>query len=231
MKAVNLLPRSQGISGVATDRPKVLIAAAAVAIAAMGIWAVAANQSADDAAAQLRTAQVQKVVLDQQVAALGVYSQRAQTLAAQQLVVNQLAAGRTDWERLVRDVVTVLPTGVSVNTINATLPTSSSGAPGSSSSGSPGQPNTTAPQGMHIVGDAFTQTEVAVTMARLATIPGLGTPRLAQSQVSNTGGKNVVAFTIDIPINPQALDVDATTGLPSSAATTATPTAGTGGTP
>jgi Tfp pilus assembly protein PilN len=228
MKAVNLLPRTQGINGLANDRPKLLIAGAAVAIAAMGIWAFSANQSADSAAAQLRAAQVHKVVLDQQVAALSVYSQRQQTIASQQQVVNELAAGRTDWERLVRDVVTVLPSGVSLSAINASLPTASTAASTPTASG---QSNTTAPQGMHIAGDAFTQTEVAITLARLATIPGLGTPRLGQSQVSNSGGTNVVSFTIDIPINPQALDVAASTSNPSSPATTAATTAGSGGTP
>jgi len=226
MKAVNLLPRSQGVSGLATDRPKLLIAGAVVAIAAMGIWAFSANQSADNAAAQLRTAQVQKVVLDQQVAALSVYSQRQQTIAAQEQVIDELAAGRTNWERLVRDVITVLPTGVSVSAINGTLPTTATGP-----SGTAGAINTSAPQGIHIVGDAFTQTEVAVTLARLATIPGFGTPRLGQSQVTNTGGTTVVSFTIDIPINAQALDVDSSATNPSSAATTAATTAGSGGTP
>jgi len=70
-----------------------------------------ANQSADAVNAQLAQANIQKSGLDQEIAALGVYSQRQQTVAAQQGVVVQLASARVDWERLVRDVVTVLPSG------------------------------------------------------------------------------------------------------------------------
>ena len=178
--------------------------AAAVAVAAMGFWAYSATQSADSVASQLNQAQAQKLALDQQVAALSVYSQRQQAEAAQAAVVDQLATARIDWERLVRDVITVLPSGVWVSTINGTLPTTATSSPGSNSAAAPGtlqQPNTNAPQGLHIVGDAFTQGEVADTMARLATVPGLGTPRLAASQATPTSTKTIIAFTIDIPVN------------------------------
>jgi Tfp pilus assembly protein PilN len=232
MRAVNLLPKTSGLTGLVTNRPQLLIIGAVGAVAIMGLWGYSANQSADSASAQLTQAQVAKSALDQQVSALGVYSERQQAVAAAQTVVNQLAVGRTNWERLIRDVVTVLPAGVSLNTVNGSLPTTTGGAAGSSSSGGGvGQANTTAPQGMHIVGDAYTQGEVAITMARIATVPGLGTPRLASSQVTNTSGKSVVAFTIDVPINVQALDVAAATPGAGSAATTAATTAGSGGTP
>jgi Tfp pilus assembly protein PilN len=231
MRAVNLLPRNQGIAGTLTgDRPRLLIVAAAVAVAAMGFWAYSASQSADSVAAQLSQAQAQKLALDQQVAALSVYSQRQQAEAAQAAVVGQLAAARIDWERVIRDVITVLPSGVWVNTINGSLPTTATGASGANSAATPGtlpQPDTTAPQGLHIVGDAFTQGEVADTLARLATVPGLGTPRLASSQSTPTSSKTIIAFTIDIPVDAQALDVSAA-ALGASASTTAT---GTGGTP
>ncbi len=93
--------------------------------------------------------------------------------------------------------------------------------------GSLPQADTTAPQGLHVVGDAFTQAEVADTLARLATVPGLGAPRLASSQTTDTSNKTVIAFTIDIPVNAQAQDVSAAaTGAPAS-----TTAAGTGGTP
>ncbi len=228
MKAVNLLPKNQGIAGGLTgNRPRLLIAAGALAIAAMGFWAYSATQSADSVAAQLAHAQSQKLALDQQVAALSVYSQRQQATAAQAAVVDQLASARVDWERMIRDVITVLPSGVWVNTISGSLPTTAttSGANSAAASGTLPQPDTNAPQGLHIVGDAFTQGEVADTLSRLATVPGLGTPRLASSQATDTSNKTVVAFTIDIPVNAQAQDVSATAAGASATAT------GTGGTP
>ncbi len=231
MRAVNLLPKSQGLSGgLAGNRPRLLIIGAATAVAVMGFWAYSTSQSADSVAAQVTQAQAQKAALDQQVAALGIYSQRKQALVAQAVVVGQLAAARIDWERVVRDVVTVLPSGVWVNTINASLPTTpttSAGANSAAPAGTLPQPDTTAPQGLHIVGDAFTQGEVADTLSRLATVPGLGTPRLASSQTTTTSNKTIIAFTIDVPVNAQALDVSAAAAS-ASAATTAT---GTGATP
>lgn len=204
MKAVNLLPKSSGLGSLAQDRPQLLIAVAIGVVAIFGAWGYAASQSADSATAQLNASRIQKASLDQQVAALSVYSQRQQALTTVAATVDQLATGRTDWERIIRDVVTVLPAGVSLSNVTASLPTTTNSSPATA-----GQADTSVPQGLHLVGNAYTQTEVALTMARIQTIPGLGTPRLASSQVTSTSGKAVITFTIDIPVNAQALDVAA----------------------
>jgi Tfp pilus assembly protein PilN len=215
MKAVNLLPATQGVGASLSDRrSRVLVIGAVVAVGAMGWWGYSASQSADSVAAQLDQAQVQKAALDQQIAALGVYSQRQQAVAARQGTVVQLASSRVDWERLVRNVVTVLPSGVWVNTINGSLPTTNAAAaPAATAPGTVGQPNASAPQGLHIVGDAFTQGQVADLLARLAAVPGLGEPRLASAQATVTSGKSIVGFTIDVPIDPSAQDVATLTAV------------------
>ena len=226
MKAVNLLPKNSGISGLAQDRPQLLIAVAIGVIAIFGAWGYVASQSADSATTQLNAARIQKASLDQQVAALSVYSQRQQALATVATTVDQLATGRTDWERIIRDVVTVLPTGVSLSNVTASLPTTTASSPATS-----GQADTSVPQGLHLVGNAYTQPEVALTMARIQTIPGLGTPRLASSQVTSTSGKAVITFTIDVPVNAQALDVAAVvsgSGTGATGTSAATTAAGTG---
>jgi Tfp pilus assembly protein PilN len=227
MRAVNLLPATQGLSASLSDRrTRAVIVGAVAVVAAMGWWGYSANQSADAVNAQLAQANIQKSGLDQEIAALGVYSQRQQTVAAQQGVVVQLASARVDWERLVRDVVTVLPSGVWLNTVNGTLPapTASAGTP-ATASGTLAAPSTSAPQGLHIEGDAFTQGEVADMLARWATVPGLGEPRLASSQATVTNGKTIISFAVDIPIDAQAQDVTTSSAAASSASSTA------GGTP
>jgi Tfp pilus assembly protein PilN len=207
MRAVNLLPKTQGIAGTLSGgRSRVLVVGAIAAVAAMGVWGVAANQSADSVASQAAQAQQRKTQLDQEIAALAPFSQQKQADAAQRAVITQLAGARIDWERLVRAVVTVLPSGVWVNAINGSLPTTSSAASSAGAGASP-QANTSAPQGLHIIGDAFTQPQIADMLARLATIPGLGEPRLASSLAGVTDGKTVYAFTVDIPIDQQAQDV------------------------
>ncbi len=213
MRAVNLLPTTQGVgASLSGARGRALVIGAVVAVGALGWWGYSAHQSADAVAAQLTQAQVQKANLDQEISNLGVYSQRQQTQAAAEAAVVQLAGGRIDWERLVRNVVTVLPTGVWLNTINGSLPTSNAAVtPAATSPGTLPQPDTSTPQGLHIVGDAFTQPEVAEMLARLATVPGLGAPRLASSQATVVSGKTVMSFTVDIPIDDQAQDVSTAT--------------------
>ena len=60
MMAVNLLPKTSGLTGLVTNRPQLLIIGAVGAVAIMGLWGYSANQSADSASAQLTQAQVAK---------------------------------------------------------------------------------------------------------------------------------------------------------------------------
>jgi Tfp pilus assembly protein PilN len=218
MRAVNLLPTTRGVgASLSGARARVLLVGAAVALAAMGWWGYSANQSADAVTAQVAQGQLQKSNLDQEIAGLTVYSQRQQTQAAERSVVVQLASSRTDWERLVRNVITVLPSGVWLNTINGSLPTANAAAAPSApaSAGALPQPDSSAPLGLHIVGDAFTQGEVSAMLASLATVPGLGAPRLASSLATVTSGKTILSFTVDVPIDAQAQDLPTVTAAAS----------------
>lgn len=212
MKAVNLLPKSSGVAGLLDGtRGRLVIAGAVGVVALAGFWAYTATQSADSAHAQLSQAQATQASLQQETAALSVFAARQQAIAQQGATVAQLAGARVDWERVVRDVVTVLPSGVWLNGITASLPTTTTAAstPSAASPGTLPSPDTAAPQGLELTGEAFTQAEVADTLSRLATVRGLGEPRLASSQATPEGTQTVYAFTVNIPINAQALDVPA----------------------
>jgi hypothetical protein len=86
--------------------------------------------------------------------------------------------------------------------------------------------NAEIPQGLHLDGFAYTQTQVALLMARAKTVPGLGEPHLTTSAVQNRGDRTVIQFVIDMPIDQRAQDrptLTPVTGQPTSATTGATP--------
>ena len=98
------------------------------------------------------------------------------------------------------------------------------GAPAAAAA--PNVNNSTAPRGLHLDGFAFTQNQVALLMARASTVPGLGEPRLATSEVQVRADRDVIHFVIDIPIDQRAQDRSALTpvnGQATSAASGVTP--------
>jgi hypothetical protein len=70
----------------------------------------------------------------------------------------------------------------------------------------PNKDNSTVAKGIHRDGFAYNQRQVAQLMSRVATVPGLGEPRLATSEVQPMPTRNVVHFVIDIPIDQRAQD-------------------------
>jgi hypothetical protein len=60
-------------------------------------------------------------------------------------------------------------------------------------------------------------------MARASTVPGLGEPRLATSEVQDRDTRTVIHFVIDIPIDQRAQDRPTLTPVPTSAPDGATP--------
>lgn len=226
MRAVNLLPARQGgRSGPRVGggrRPAFALAAVALAAGA-GYWGWSAHSEASDLAGQVATAETRRNALDAQVQALLAVDQRATAQQTRRGVVVQLANSRINWERLVRGSVTVVPARVWLTQVTGAAPTAAS-APAAAPL--PGQPVSTsaAPQGLHVEGLAFGQPDVARFMARLDAVPGLGEPRLASADELERGGRTLIQFIIDVPVDRRAqdrptLDVSAAPGTPGAPAT------------
>lgn len=221
MRAVNLLPQTgRSRPGFSGTRAPLAVAGAVVALAAMGYWGWSIHQDIDATKSDIAAANAER---EQLQGRLGAFQQAQARQAAQNLrsgAVVGLAAGRVNWERLVRDLSAVMPRQVWLTNLKG----ETDPAPASTTVAVTQSVNvSTAPKGIHLDGFAYTQRQVALLMARAATVPGLGEPRLATSEVQQKSGRTVIHFVLDIPIDKRAQDrptltpVSGATGAPTGA--------------
>jgi hypothetical protein len=222
MRSVNLLPqtgrRQPGFKGV---RAPLAVAGAVVAIGGMGYWGWSAHQGADQAKQDVAAAIAERDDLQAQLGAFRQADARESVQKLRRGTIVGLAAGRVNWERLVRDLSAAMPRQVWLTNLKGE--TDPAGA--TPVAATPATADTSVPRGIHLDGFAFTQRQVALLMARAATVRGLGEPRLAASEVQESAGRTVVHFMIDIPIDQRAQDRPTLT--PVSGTTGATPTGAT----
>jgi Tfp pilus assembly protein PilN len=160
MRPVNLLPQqhrprtSGGLSGSAY----VVLAVLALLLVGTALYVMTSNQvkahkqqaleakqDADEAEAELAT--------------LGSFGDFKQVTATRLTAVSELANGRFDWERFLRELAHVLPSEVWLTVADATVESTEEGA--SSSESSEAQP------GARLEGCARRQSDVATLMVRL----------------------------------------------------------------
>jgi Tfp pilus assembly protein PilN len=183
MRAVNLLPekhRPRQATGGKSGSSYILIGALGLAVAAVLMYVVTVNSinsdKTDIAEAQAATAQA-----NAQAEQLGAYGDFAKVKAQRVSEVKTLAQGRMDWERLVRELATVLPDGVWIQNAAAAAP----GAEGDSSTSTPTSTSTTdaAATGptLTLQGCARDQAIVAETLVRLRQLQGAEDVKLDHS--------------------------------------------------
>ncbi len=225
MRAVNLLPqtrrRTPGFAGV---KIPLAIAGAIVALGAMGYWGYSVHSEAGQVKDEVASASAERDGLRDQ---LGAFQQAQARVAAQAVrrgAVVGLVGGRVNWERLVRDLSAVMPRQVWLTNLKGE--TDAATATAAAASATPNVNNAVVPRGIHLDGFAYTQDQVALLMARIATVPGLGEPRLATSETQDRGDRTVIHFVLDIPIDQRAQDRPTLTpvsGQPAAATTGVTP--------
>ena len=225
MKAVNLLPQTQRRTpGVSGARKPLAIAGAVVALGAIGYWGHSVNGQVDQARQDVAAATAERESLRGQLGAFQQAQARDAAQAVRRGAVVGLVAGRVNWERLVRDLSAVMPRQVWLTNLKGeTDPVTDVAAAGAPV---PNVGVTTVPRGIHLDGYAFSQKQVALLMTRAATVPGLGEPRLASSDVQQEGARSVIHFVIDIPIDQRAQDRPTLTpvsAVPAGATTGVTP--------
>jgi Tfp pilus assembly protein PilN len=203
MRPVNLLPDG-GRSG---RRPFGNSKAPAIAIGAVALvgglgywgWSIHSESARLDESIAVATAE-----RDQLDAQLGAYRAARERYAAQDVkrgTVVSLTAGRVNWERVIRGVAAVVPSTVWLDTVRAEAPDATAAA----AAAAPGGQLTT-PKGLHVEGYAYTQPQVAQLISRMRVVPGLGPAQLTTSEVERRGGRKVVRFVIDAPIDKRAQD-------------------------
>jgi Tfp pilus assembly protein PilN len=204
MRAVNLLPQDgkKRLGSTGARRAPLIAVGAVAALGAMGYWGYSGHQNVDQARNDVAAATAERDALQTE---FGAFQQAKALEAGQKLragAVVSLAAGRVNWERLVRDLSAVMPRQVWLTNLKGeTDPVAATPVAATTALN-----NAAAPRGIHLDGFAFTQRQVALLMARAATVPGLGEPRLATSEVQDRADRTVIHFIIDIPIDQRAQD-------------------------
>jgi Tfp pilus assembly protein PilN len=211
MRPVNLLPQSARpyqASGKGSGGSYVLIGVLAALVLGVAAYVLTSNQITtrknDVARAQQETQAAQT-----KSAGLQKYGEFAQVASARLSAVGTLAAGRIDYERLLRETSRVLPSGVWLTQLDAE--STGSGA----SSSTPSATTTAAPSPtVHLLGCAPSQDSVATTLVRLRAIHGSGDVQLndsgkalqlaggSSSGGSGDCGKNF-AFDILVTLTPE----------------------------
>ncbi len=219
MRAVNLLPqkerRTPGFAG--AKAPLAAVAAVAV-LGGMGFWGYSLHSQVGDVQSDVATATAQRDTLRDQLGAFQAAQARDAAQEVRTGAVVGLVTGRVNWERIIRDLTAVMPHDVWLTNLKGETDVATT-TPTATTASAPNLNNSTVPRGIHLDGYAYTQDQVALLMARASTVPGLGEPRLASSEVQAGDTKDVIHFVIDIPIDQRAQDRSTLTPVSGAAAT------------
>ncbi len=199
MRAVNLLPDAprRGPQRAGTRNVPVaplLVAGAALLLAAVGYWGYSALLDAGRLDRELRGAEVARDGLRTELADFRTVAQRDEIQRARRGAVVGLVTGRTDWERVIRDIATVTPEGVWLTDLTTTAGAVTAADGGSGTAPAAGGDAHGA--GVKIEGVAATQPQVGLTMARVGSVAGLGTPKLVSSGAEDIGERRMIRFVI-----------------------------------
>ena len=189
MKAVNLLPekhRPRKPTGGQRKSGYVVLGALGAVLVGVLVYVLTLN-SINSSKTKITEATAEAARLNEQANSLGPYGDFAKIKAERVQSVQQLAQGRFDYERLVRELAHVLPTDVWI--VNAAA--SSVVADPTAAAPTPGAP-TVAPAGgptLKLQGCARDQDQVAVTLVRLRELQGATDVSLDHStRVADAGG-------------------------------------------
>jgi Tfp pilus assembly protein PilN len=172
MNAVNLLPEKnrprKASSGGQGRSSYIALGVLGAVLIGLLVYVLTLN-SINSSKTQITEAKAQAAQLEAQANSLGAYGDFAKIKTDRVLSVQQLAKGRFDWERLVRELAHVLPTDVWL--VNASA--SASGAPDGAAApaATPGATPSTDPS-LSLQGCARDQSQVAVTLVRLRELQG-----------------------------------------------------------
>jgi Tfp pilus assembly protein PilN len=184
MNAVNLLPpkhRPRQATGGKEGSSFVLLGALALIVVALLVYVLSIN-SINDSKSQIATAKADAARANAQADALGAYGSFAQVKLQRVTAVKELAQGRADWERVMRELARVLPTGVWITNVDASdSANSASGTGGAPTPPPAGSPAAASSPQVTIEGCAPNQPAVADTLVRLRELQGASDVQLDHS--------------------------------------------------
>jgi Tfp pilus assembly protein PilN len=182
MRPVNLLP--------AQDRPRaagglkgsayVLVGVLGALLVMVALYVLTTNQ-VNDRKSQAAEAKRDAAAAEARLSSLGKFASFAQIAKTREESVKQLAQGRFDWERFLRETANVLPGNTWLTNIDATATPEATGSAPTESG--PGIARDTEP-GAKIEGCAKHQPDVAALMVRLRQLHRVSDVQLVESSRS-----------------------------------------------
>ena len=190
MKAVNLLPekhRPRKPTGGQSKSGFVLLGVLGVVLAGVLVYVLTLN-SINSSKTKITEATIEAARLNDQANSLGPYGDFAKIKAERVASVKQLAEGRFDYERMVRELAHVLPGDVWLVNAAASSAGADPAAPAATAT-TPAAP-TGVPAGgptLKLQGCARDQGQVAVTLVRLRELEGATDVTLSHSTAGDDG--------------------------------------------
>lgn len=205
MKAVNLLPEGsqRGGSGgtpISFGPGFIVLGVLGLVLVLVTVYVLTSNKISDRRA-KLANVQQQLAQTQAQARELGPFATYARLAQARVATVRQIASSRFDWHAALADLSRVMPAGVALQSLTATVAPGVS-VPGGSSSGGSGATSTlrgdiSAPA-FEMHGCAGSHDAVAALMSRLRVMNGVQRVTLADS-VKATGNSGTPATTSTTP--------------------------------
>jgi Tfp pilus assembly protein PilN len=186
MRAVNLLPekhRPRRPTGGQRGSSYVLLGVLGAVVVAVLLFVLTAN-SINQAKTDIATAKDEATRANAQAQQLGAYGDFAKVKTERVEAVKQLAGSRMDWERVVRELAHVLPSGVWIQNASASDSAANATAGSTSTSSSttiPGASASADGPSLTLQGCATDQRTVADTLVRLREVQGANDVKLEHS--------------------------------------------------
>jgi Tfp pilus assembly protein PilN len=211
MRAVNLLPRDAGqAKSLRNEDPAVVIGSAVglIVLIALSLGFFVAHSAAGAQQQKLTTARIALGKLSlikrpvikvpkQTRPIIPIPAVTGQESALMQAVSGAMST-RIAWDRILREFSLVVPNDVTITTLNLTAPSNLPAQPGATTAATP--------QGLVLIGTAYSHDSVARLLSRLMLIPDLTDVTLSSSTAQLTGGSgvqfNIAANVKGAPVPP-----------------------------
>ena len=220
MRAVNLLPRDT----IVLEDPSFVsvlpvLGAAIVPILAAGLVAIgysSANAlvtSRTNELANLEAAMPATIPAKVAAAAPGLSIINA-SISARESALSTALASQVPWDTTLNDIARVIPTGVWLTSLSAQSPSTpvappppaatTTGATTTTAASTPPPAPAPSTAAFTMVGDAYSEQDVAELLSRLQVLPTLMNVNLTSDTSTQVGTKNVISFNITANVQPMA---------------------------
>lgn len=208
MKPVNLLPageRRHVVRAKRLENSSFVVLGLLGALLLASLYYVSTQNEVNTGKTDIAKAKRATAEANARASRLGPFAKFAAIKETRVSSVEQLATQRFDWERMMRELALVLPSGTAINKLDASTGPGAASASGGSSSSSAPAPSAEDPQmasagsSLSLVGCAKSQDDVATMMVRLRSLHRVEDVTLADSEKGASGGTSQTGSSSSTP--------------------------------